>query len=367
MPDFDVIVLGAGIAGVSAAAAISKTARVLVLEAETSPGYHATGRSAAYFAPGYGNAVVREMTQASSAFFNDAGSGFADVPLLRPRDALWFADADRAVLVDKLAMEINGTKRLSGSEVLERLPILRPECATAGLLAPPGGGDIDVDALLQGWVRQLRSNGGVLQTGTRVESLERRGGHWHVGGAGMAHSASVIINAAGAWADDIAALAGAVRQRLEPRRRTALLLAVPSGVPFADWPLALDIEENLYFKPEAGMLMVSPGDETPCAASDVQPEELDIAIALDRFERAATMPFDRPRSPWAGLRTFAPDRTPVVGFDPVVPGFYWLAGQGGYGVQTAPAMAALVAHDLAGSDGAAFDPAITVRLRPRRY
>lgn len=404
----DILVVGGGIAGVSAAAALAecrsggerrsgraasaaqsaqstRSARsdrldgsdgaggsrlsVIVLEAEQAAGYHATGRSAAYFAAGYGNRTVRDVTAWSAGFFSAPPAGFSETPLLRPRQCVFFARADQMHALDELQTDL-GTiaRRITGEEVRAAVPVMRGDYPAAGLLIEDGG-DIDVDALLQGYLRALRARGGRLIGSAPVSAIERAGESWRVLAGGRAYRAKVIVNAAGAWADGIAAMAGLEPLGLEPRRRSACLVDAPEIAGFDGWPLMVDVEEAFYFKPDAGALLLSPADETPSPVCDAAPDDLDIAVAVARFEDATTCVVERARTPWAGLRTFAADRTPVVGFDPRAPGFFWLAAQGGYGVQTAPALARLAAHLIAGGEppaqGAALEAAIEA-TRPER-
>ena len=238
------------------------------------------------------------------------------------------------------------------ARALELCPILRPEAVAAALLEPDAA-DIDVDALHQGFLRRLRQRGGVVLTRRRVERLGRRNGLWLAEAGGERFAAPVVVNAAGAWADIVAALAGLAPLGLTPKRRTALLVEPPAGVDPAPWPAVVDIDETFYFKPDAGLLLLSPADETPSEACDAQPEEWDVAVAVDRVEQATSLRVRAVRHRWAGLRTFLADRTPAAGFDPAADGFFWLAGQGGYGIQTAPALARMAAALVLGEAPAA--------------
>lgn len=365
----DILIIGGGIAGASAAAELARTHSVMVLEGEDAPGYHSTGRSAAVFSESYGNRAVRALTRASRDFFQHPPAQFSAYALLKHRSWLHVASASQAsALEDFLATEDVALRvsRVSPEEALALSPILRPETAAAGGAYEEDAADIDVDALHQGYLRLLRQRGGTILTGAQVSALARRGGQWLLESAAGAFRARVVINAAGAWADRVAMLAGIAPMRIQACRRTAVLVEpVEPGISDS-WPLTVDIEEAYYFKPDAGLLFISPADETPVEPCDVQPEELDVAIAIDRLERATRAKVNRVRRKWAGLRSFAPDRSPVIGFDEAAPGFFWLAGQGGYGIQTAPAAAALAAAllrdeatppELAGFDPAAVSPA----------
>lgn len=366
----DIIVIGGGIAGASAAAELANTYRVVLLERESSCGYHTTGRSAAVFSETYGNETVRSLTRASRAFLFDPPPGFAEYGLVKPRGALHIGTEAQLPLLDAFAAaaDVRGlARRVDGAEVHRLCPALRPECAAGGVFEP-NAADIDVDALHQGYLRQFRKRGGTLATDAEVRGLAYRDGAWHVDTAAGQFTAPIVINAAGAWADDVARMAGARPLGIEPRRRTAMVAELPPGIDAAAWPLVIDIDEQFYFKPDAGLLLISPADETPITASDVQPEELDVAIAVDRVERVTTLTFARLRRRWAGLRCFAPDRTPVIGFDAAAPGFFWLAGQGGFGIQTAPAAAmltaALIHQDAAQVERIGVDPAA---VSPERF
>jgi D-arginine dehydrogenase len=347
---FDIVVIGAGIAGASVAAEIARTHRTLLLEREDFPGYHATGRSAALFSEVYGNAAVRALSRASRAFFHAPPPGFAEHALVRPRGGLHIARADQRESFARFVADpdiAGAIRRVAQAEALALCPALRPE-SVADAVIEPDAADVDVDALHQGFLRRFRAAGGTLATAACARNIARREGAWHVETLGRSVRAPIVVNAAGAWADAVAVLAGATPLRIQPCRRTAALVALPDGVRAERWPMVIDIDEAFYFKPDAGLLLISPADETPVEPSDVQPEELDIAVAVDRVEGATTLSIRRIKKRWAGLRSFAPDRSPVIGFDATLPGFFWLAGQGGYGIQTAPAAATLAAALLRG-------------------
>lgn len=341
----DFIVIGAGIAGSSAAAELAGEHSVVLLEAEDQPGYHATGRSAALFSETYGNRAVRALAQASRSQIFHPPQDFARDALTSRRGVLFIATLAqleplrafaRAGDIQSCAREVDAT------EALKLCPSLRAEYVAGGLYEP-NATDIDVHGLQQAYLRQLRAHGGRLLTRCPVEAIERRHGEWHVRCGEQHFVAPVVINAAGAWADDIATRAAVAPLDLRPLRRTALLVDAPAGTASDVWPAVVDIDEQFYFKPDAGRLLLSPADETPMPPGDVQADEWDIAVAVDRVTSALDIDVRHVRRSWAGLRTFAPDRTPVVGFDAHAPGFFWLAGQGGYGVQTAPAMSRVAA------------------------
>lgn len=354
---YDIVVIGAGIAGASIAAELAPSASVLLLEREPQPGYHSTGRSAAYFSASYGSAAVRGITAASEQFYREPPDGFSDVSLLHPRDTVFIARADQLEKMHAFHHEIPQLQALDRDAVLRRVPILDADYLRGGLLEV-GGGDLDVDAILQGYLRHFRRSGGTLCCSQQVGSLSKLPGGWELSlKSGKSPDSDIeekvrckiVVNAAGSWAGQLGQLAGIGDLGLQPRRRTALLLRLPGETDASDWPLTVDIEEQFYFKPDAGLLLVSPADATPSIACDAQAEELDLALAVDRLERATSLTIKRIEHRWAGLRTFAPDAEFVVGFDPRAEGFFWMAGQGGYGVQSAPGLAKLASSLVTGS------------------
>lgn len=351
----DIAVIGAGIAGASLAAQAIAERSVVVLEAESQPGYHSTGRSAAQYIANYGPADVRALTRASRGFFEQPPEGFSDHPLLTPRGMLTVASEEAA---DRLAEEVAagaGMEAITLEKACALVPRLRRDRFAAAAYEA-GSTDIDVAALHQGFLRRFRAQGGQVVTDARVEAIERTGGVWRVTTRSGVVEAETLVNAVGAWGDEVAGLAGLAPIGLQPKRRTALIVDGPEEG-CAHWPLVGDVGEEWYFKPEAGTkLLVSPADATPVPAGDVQPDELDVAIAVDRFERAVDIPVRRIEHSWAGLRTFAPDGSLVIGYAPGVDGFFWLAGQGGYGIQTAPA-AGRTAWSLLKGDGVPADVA----------
>lgn len=345
---FDIAVIGAGMAGASVAAELSAHASVVLLEMEQQPGYHTTGRSAALFSEIYGPAPIRALTRASRQFFEHPPESFSDVPLLSRRGVLLVARSDQAGAIDRMADELSGASqvaRLDGDETRSRLPLLRQGYAVASL-HDPDARDIDVHALHQGYLRMFRSNGGRFEGRAEVNALKRSGDAWHVAAKDRQIQARTIVNSAGAWADNIGAMAGARPLGLVPKRRTAAIIAAPDGMDPDGWPMAVDIEEQFYMKPDAGRLLVSPADETPSDPCDSQPEEIDIAVCIERIETAFELQVRHIMNKWAGLRTFLPDKVPACGFDPLAENFFWLAGQGGYGIQSAPALARLAASQI---------------------
>jgi D-arginine dehydrogenase len=338
----DVIVVGAGIAGAAAAAHLAHDRRVTLLERESQPGYHSTGRSAALFTETYGNRAIRTLTGASRAFYEAWADGFAEHPILIPRGALMFAMPGQEGALEEAWRDLSSldprVRRLDAAEARAMVPVLRPECVI-GAVYEPDAMDIDVHELHQGYLRLLRREAGRLITNAEVSGLSRADGSWIVATSTGEFIAPILVNAAGAWADEVAALAGLPPVGLVPKRRTALMVSPPAGIDIGRWPMTLDVGESFYFKPDAGRLLVSPADETPIAPCDVQPDEFDVAVAIDRLMRATVIEVRRVERKWAGLRSFVADKTTVCGFDPLAAGFFWLAGQGGYGIQTAEGMA----------------------------
>ncbi|HPD92179.1 MAG: FAD-binding oxidoreductase [Rhodobacter sp.] len=330
-----IVVIGAGIAGASVAAELAAAGQdVLLLERESAPGYHTTGRSAALFTPTYGPPVIRALTRASGPAFLAPPTAERPHPLLRPRKVLFLARPDQAEALAALQAEL-GAMMLTSARARALLPLLRGDYAVGALLDPDAA-DIDVEALHRQYLRPL---GPALRLKCEVMALSRDGAGWRIDTRAGAIHADLVVNAAGAWADDLAAMAGIERIGLTPKRRTALLVDPPAGLNPDPWPMAVDIDEEFYIKPDAGKLLLSPADETPSPPCDAQPEDLDVAIAIDRIQTAFDLPVRRVAHKWAGLRSFVADKAPVVGHAPDAPGFVWLAGQGGYGIQSAPAMA----------------------------
>jgi D-arginine dehydrogenase len=343
---FDFVIIGAGMAGASAAYFLAREGSVLLLEMEDQPGYHTTGRSAALFAESYGNACIRALTSAGRAFLMEPPDGFTDTAILTPRGALFVGREDQLASLDAAylagAGHLDTIRRLTAREARELVPVLREDYVAAAVLES-GAMDMDVNALHQGFLRGAGRRGAQRRQNARVEELEGDGDAWRVRAGGDVIKAKVVVNAAGAWCDEIAGLAGTRLVGLTPKRRTAILFEGPGEQQFADWPMFIDVDEEFYVRPESGALMGSPADETPMRPCDVQPDELDIAIAVDRLQKATTLEIRRISRSWAGLRSFVADKTPVVGFDPDLEGFFWLAGQGGYGIQTAPSMGRVAA------------------------
>ena len=345
--DSDVLVLGAGIAGATAGWFLAAGgARVTVLEMEDAPGRHSTGRSAALFSEYFGSPPVRALTAASRRFLAAPPAGFAGGPLLTPRGVVTVAlPGQEAEFTDALAAARTapgGAEEITLAEARRLLPVLR-EGRYARAMHKPAAMDIDVAALHQGFLRGVR-----VVTRARVRELRRDGSGWIAGTPSGDFSAPVLVNAAGAWADELSALAGAAPVGLVPRRRTACL--IDPGRDAAGWPLLNDVPETFYCKPESGALLVCPSDAEPEAPGDIRARDLDVAIGIDRLEQATTLSVRAVRHTWAGLRTSAPDDVPVIGPDPALPGFHWLAGVGGYGVQLSPAAGQLLAAAVLGTE-----------------
>ncbi len=338
---YEIIIIGAGIAGVAAGAYMAENARVLILEMEDQPGYHATGRSAAFFTTTYGNELSRKIGRIVAPFFQNPPDELTDVALLHPRNSIFVGREDQVDKLNHVAEQLGtDVTPITGSEICEHVPILNLESIAAGLLDNTGG-ELDSNALLQGYIKQLRRHGGTIENRARVEALNYEKGIWTVTTRDEKYTAPVIVNAAGAWADSIAELTDLKSLNVDTLKRTAILVDAPDGTDVSSWPMIVDIGAEIYFKPDAGLILISPADESPGPACDAQPDEIDIAIAIDRFETMTTVEVRRINHQWAGLRTFAKDRNPIVGFDPRSEGFFWLAGLGGFGIATAPALAQL--------------------------
>ena len=341
----DVLIVGGGVAGLSLAAALSGQRRVTVLEAEGSLGHHSSGRSATFSHFGIGNEIVRGLTAASRDFFKQPPDSFSEAPIARTATALFIATeamlATLDTLEDAMRQHAPGVRRVGEAEMVSLFPPLRtgPGAVVAGIVDAEGL-RLDADALLQGYARTIRSRGGKVLTEVRVASVEPQPGGWAVvTDTGDRLAAPVLVNAAGAWADGVARMANVAPLGLRPLRRTIIIVDPPGGTDIAGWPFVKTAVDDFYILPEGGRLAASPVDEVPDDPCDAQPEDYDIALAAWKVEEYTTLTVPRVQHRWAGLRTFASDRTPIAGFDPRAPGFFWLAGQGGFGLQTAPAMA----------------------------
>lgn len=353
MKPYDIAIIGAGMVGASIAYHLAPGMRVLLIEAESAAGYHSTGRSAALYTEAYGPPGVRALTRASGAFFREPPMGFAQGPLLRSRGALYTASEEQraATLAFQTRLETEGidAQLLDGVTARRWVPVLR-EDASVIAIHDRQAADIDVDLLLQGFLRGARGQGVQFTAGRRVIALQRESAGWRIVLEGdTSLLAARIVNAAGAWADEVAVLAGMARVGLEPRRRSAFLFQPPAGVEISHWPAVLAMDESWYFKPDAGLLLGSPANADPVAPHDVVAEEFDVALGIHGIESATIMTIGRPVRTWAGLRSFVADGEPVCGYAANDPAFFWAAALGGYGIQTAPAFGQLCAALLTGS------------------
>jgi D-arginine dehydrogenase len=342
MTTYDFAVIGAGIAGASVAYELQAHGTVALLEREPLPGQHTTGRSAAFLVQTYGNRVVRMLTRGGRSFLENPPPGFAPHPVVLPHPVLWIGREDQRERLTKELESARGLgidlRPLEVADALELCPVLRKDyVAAAGV--EPGAMRIDVAGLLDGFLRGLRQRGGEILTKAEVTRIERVGDAWEITAGGRAHRASVVVNAAGAWCEEVGRIAGARPIGLRPLRRTAITFDGPAGQDFRSWPCVIDADEDFYLKPEGAVLLASPCDETPSAPCDAVAEDYEVALAVERIERATTLEVKYVRRRWAGLRSFVDDRCPVIGMDPDRPGFFWLAGQGGFGIMTSPAAA----------------------------
>jgi len=346
-PEFDVVIAGAGMAGASLGWQLARDSRVLVLERESQPGYHSTGRSAAMFMESYGPPQVRALTRASRAFYTQPPDGFAEHALLMRRGVFYVAWQGQEALFDARLAELQSTgtavERIGAAEALRRVPVLQRD-GLLGAIVEPDAMDIDVHALHQGFLHGVRAQGGEQWNDAEVVAAERDTEMWTLTLAdGRQMRTRTLVNATGAWADTLAQLAGARPLGLQAKRRSAFTFTPPQGTDIHRWPAVVAIDESWYFKPEAGLLLGSPANADPVLAHDVAAEEMDVALGIANIERDTTLSIRRPRHTWAGLRTFAPDGELVIGWDGERDGLFWLAGQGGYGIQTAAAAAELAA------------------------
>ncbi|MGW5366538.1 NAD(P)/FAD-dependent oxidoreductase [Actinopolymorpha pittospori] len=367
MISVDVAVVGGGMAGASVAAELAPHASVALLEREPELGYHTTARSAAQFQESIGSATIRVLTRASRAVLEAIGEEVG-TPVLRPRQTLWVGRPEDRGRLEALVAG-GAVEQVGAAEALARCPALR-EDHVAVAAVERGSQDVDVDLVFQHYLRAARRSGVQVLRGAELLAARRSGSGWLLSTAQGDVSASVVVDAAGAWADEVATLLGARRLDLRPLRRTALVARVSARPIDPDWPMVVDVADRFYFRPESGGVLASPADETPTAPSDARPDELDVALTLERLNDATDLAVRSVVRAWAGLRTFAPDRLPVVGFGPDVPGLMWLAGQGGFGIQIAPALAILACGLLtkgavpAGIAGLGFDAG---SLSPTRF
>lgn len=372
---YDYVIVGAGMAGVSLAYRLPESAQVLVLERESHAAYHSTGRSAAMFVETYGTETIRALTVAGNDFFSHPPAGFSDQPILLPRGVLYVGTAEQQGLLDSQYQDWHeqglDVSRLSAEEALAMVPCLDP-AQLAGALYDGQGQDMDVHALHQGFLKGAQAKGVKLRLDTEVLSAKWDGECWEVqlNSEPTTLRTRVLVNAAGAWADTLAERCGVQALGIQPKRRSAFLFSPPEGVDHREWPAVIDIGEEFYFKPDAGMLLGSPANADDVDAHDVVAEELDVATGIYRIEERTQLRIRRPSHTWAGLRSFAPDGELVIGQDAQCPGFFWLAGQGGYGIQTAAGASLLAASVLQKQDlpeslkALKIDPAV---VSPARF
>jgi len=368
----DFAVIGGGIAGVSAAAHLAPHGSVLLLEAEPTLAFHTTGRSAALFILNYGAQGARPLARASQAFLEEPPEGTTDGPLLEDRGLLWLATVDQLEglkrIADDAVLAGESSHLIDADEVVSLVPVVRPDVVAGGLIEPSAK-DIDVAGLHQAFVRIMRSDGGVIRTNAPVTALKRTGGGWSVTAGNDKISCDVVVNASGAWGDEIAALAGIEPVGLTPMRRTAFM--VPGEQSYSSWPMVVDADQRFYFKSDGAQILCSLGEEAPSKPTDPRPRMEDVALAIERINTATTLGVRTVNSQWTGLRTFAPDRNLVAGEEPTAPGFFWLVGQGGTGIQTAPAYGALLASLVLGEElpqnlsAAGVEPSVTDPARFR--
>jgi len=350
--DCDFLVIGAGVSGAAAAAELATLGSTILLEMEDQPGHHSSGRSAALYTPNYGPRVVRAICQAAGAFFKAPPSGFADHPLLAPRGALTLGIDDPEAAMDALlrdASPLHPIEEISVPRAMELCPLLRPDVFRRALYEP-GVADMDAAGIHQGYLRSFKARGGRLALSSAVTALERSAGAWTAVTRGERFRAPVVVNAAGAWADRIGGMAGLAPIGLKPCLRTVMLVEAPPEFCGPRQPVAEVIETWHYFKPEAGRILASPGDETPVEPFDAYPDDMVLAELAHYLEQHTLLKIERILRSWAGLRSFVADHGPVVGFDPGAEGFFWLAGQGGYGIMMSPVLGAATASLIDSGD-----------------
>ncbi|UXN67014.1 FAD-binding oxidoreductase (plasmid) [Phyllobacterium sp. A18/5-2] len=362
----DVLIIGAGIAGAGVAAALADTHKIVILERESQPGYHATGRSAAIFLPNYGNDVIRALNHASAPMFEQRDVSLFPEPLLSKRGSLTVADESGVEDCEEFVRNGVGVAAIDVDGAIAMVPILNRDYIKAACYQADAW-DIDVNALHQGWLRKAAALGVQVFTKSEIASARHIAGQWQVETANRTFRAQTVVNASGAWADMTAQLFGVQPLGFTPMRRSIAVLPAPENYDTKGWPLVDDVNEAWYMKPDGGRLFVSPCDETPAEPHDAFVDDMILAEGLYRYEQAVTTPVTRVESSWAGLRTFAPDRTPVAGFDRKVDGFFWLAGQGGYGIQTAPALSALAAALIRGHAPETAVESLLPLLSPARF
>ena len=332
--EFDIIVIGAGIAGASVAAHLAATHRVAIMEMEERPGYHTTGRSAAAYEPNYGPVPMLALTRASRRHFDEGC-------YLTPRETLFVMPVGQENDLAALMAVQQGMREISVAMAKAKFPLLRDTYAQRAIL-DPFTADIDVDLLHQNYLKLFRQRGGTLACSAPVTAL-RRNGQWQLQAGGESLRARIVVDAAGAWGGAVASLAGKNAIKLQPKRRSVAVIPPPGSWNITEWPLVNDVAVSWYCKPQSGKMLVSPADETPVEPHDAFADDMILAEGIDRFQQAVDMEVTRIERSWGGLRSFAPDGNPVVGYDTAEDGFFWLIGQGGYGIQSAPALSRLAA------------------------
>lgn len=360
--DFDIIVIGAGIAGASVAAHLAETHRVAICEMEERPGFHTTGRSAAAYEPNYGPPAILALTRASRPHFAEHG-------LLTPRETVFFMPDGQEQAFDKLMKVQQGMAEISPEAARAKFPLLRDGFARRAVL-DPGTADIDVDLLHQAYLKLFRQRGGELRTAHAVTALEKTAQGWTVRSKGDPLRSRIIVNAAGAWGDVVAEMAGRTRIGLQPKRRSMAVVPGPEGTDIMHWPMVGDVGETWYCKPQSGKLLISPADADPVDPHDAFADDMALAEGIARFEEAIDLPVTRVERTWGGLRSFAPDGNPVVGYDGADDGFFWLIGQGGYGIQSSPALSRLAAALVRGEAPPAdiMDEGLVLgQISPKRF
>ena len=353
MKEFDYIVVGGGIGGASIAYRLASEGSVALLERESQPGYHTTGRSVAVHTDSYGPEQIRLLAKASYDFIVNPAEEFSEVPLVHPLGIVFVATEEQKAdllafleMVQQLSPEI---REISIDEVVSMVPVMNREILSAAFYDEKTVG-MDVHAIHQGYLRGAKRSGAEVICNAQVQGMERRNGVWQVDTTAGEFTAPIVVNSAGAWADVLAEMAGARKVNIVPKRRTCIAFQGPEGVDVNSWPGIMDAHENYYFKPDAGAIIGSLGDETPDSPCDVQPDDYDVALTVDRIEKATTMEINKLTHKWAGLRCFVEDRLPVIGFAPDAEGFFWNAGQGGYGIATSPAWSSCAASLVTGKD-----------------
>ena len=347
MEQFDIAIIGAGIAGASLAGRIGGRGKTILLEMEERAAYHTTGRSASAYEPNYGTPAMLALTRAGGDFFKSPPQGFTDAPLFVPRGSLFFEGDGQAADTARLLQQSDGLKEITEAEALTVFPVLRPGYAKR-IFKDNGTGDLDVDLIHRGYLKMFRAAGGIVALSSGVSGLERKNGAWIISLPDRKISAAIVVNTAGAWGDVVGKMAGAKPVGLVPKRRSIAVVPPPPGMATDHWPMVTDVGETWYSKPQSGKLLVSSADATPVEPHDAYADDMAIAEGIERMMNATTIDVERVEHTWGGLRSFVDDKVAVAGFDPVVQNFFWLVGQGGYGIQTSPALSETAAALLLG-------------------